>query len=117
MEALRAVVEFYGDDRTSSHVAVDHDGNTFTESPTNNAGGLLARVIRYHGVSGRLLREVGDFMVFGDFNCTPSGLFHLTGDTRKMAMMVESLEELGHTWGSIQSELEGYLEADRGPEA
>lgn len=117
MEALRALVEFYGEDRTSAYESMDYDRNAVSQTVTHDHRGVLARIIRYHGISGRQLQALGDFMVFGDFNCTPSGLFHLTGDTRKMAMMVESLEELGHTWGSIQSELEAYLEADRGPEA
>ena len=111
MQALGALVELYGDERSSAYENIDHDGLVFAEAKPNDVEGLVGRIIRYHGVSGRKLRALGDFMVLGDFNCTPSGLFHLAGDTRQMAMMVESLEELGHTWGSILRELEEYVES------
>ena len=108
MEALRVVVGFYGDEYTSVTVQQTADDKLVPLTQYNNPGGLLARVIRYHGITGRTLRAMSDFLTEGDINCTPTGLFHLTGEARVMALMVEAMDELAHPWGDILSELEEW---------
>lgn len=105
IRALEETVALQGSSRRSVALCSTETVGRVEISTAPGLNGIVGQALVRLGVSRETLSTLGDFLVEGDFNISPTGPFHLTQGSRELAIQVDDLDALGWSWGEIADSL------------
>lgn len=101
IRALEEVVTLRGSSHRSVALSYTETDGRVEIPMSPGLNGIVGQALVRLGVSPQTLSLLGDFLVEGDANISPTGPFHLTQGSRELAILADDLDALGWEWGSL----------------